>query len=804
MNRIYGRFLCIVLLLAFFTLAAENARKASITVDEGLHIASGYTILVTGDYRLVEEHPPLIKLWMALPLLPLSDMADPTTLSAWDTSKYAISESVPLLKMAQQLLYVHLPVEQWLLPARFMCIYLGILTLSLLFRWTTELWGIPGSLLVIALAAFDPNIIAYSAVAGTDIGAAFFILLSLWLGSKFIRTPNKRFTLLTGLTLGLALTTKLTAVLVIIPMGLTGLFKYLRGSKMTRGPYVRSIIILIIVTFLTMWCIYSFQIGKITGIPVPLPMPAHATPFLRLLQHAGEGHQAYLFGENKLDGWWYYFPLAYLVKTPIPVLLLFPLAIIVSVRQALWSKPQSGLIVIFFLLYAATSIASSLNIGYRHIVPLLCLIYIWTGAVLIINKSWSRLLCYSLLVYQVFSTLYASPYHLGWFNAISGGVKNGWRYLADSNTDWGQGYKALSSYQNDQNIPTMRLAGFVFYDPAIYELDYTPLPPLHGDTPAIFPNRFAPPPGHYAISLTSLDGIPLADNEMYDWFRWQQPTQRIANAIHYYRVTTEDVAADWVAQCSKPAESLSRDVIEEGFGVNETRRIITFDCTQSWIFPHDNEGNGVYVIHGSHLENNLATKLHYTQPQAYDYFIDSHLKNTEISYLQIQYRDNPAFGLFRQLFAQHTTEPENTTLLIGNAESPPLRSSNQVQVKAPIAYDGPLDFMGLSANRANHILEIETWWQVKEDHEIEGAFSIMAHILNADGENLDVADGLGINPDQWSPGDIIIQRHQFTLDPSSSADRTLFRTGLYWLESGERMQLKGSNSYDALFFYIDE
>ena len=139
----------------------------------------------------------------------------------------------------------------------------------------------------------------------------------------------------------------------------------------------------------------------------------------------------------------------------------------------------------------------------------------------------------ALLLYQVINTTYHSPYLLGWFNNISGGVKYGWRYLADSNTDWGQDYKAFARYQNTHNIPTMHLAGFVFYDPALYKLDYVPLPPMHGDTPAVLPTRFAPPPGHYAISLTSFDGIPLVDNEMYNWFRWHPPTDRIANAINY-------------------------------------------------------------------------------------------------------------------------------------------------------------------------------------------------------------------------------------------------------------------------------
>jgi len=53
-------------------------------------------------------------------------------------------------------------------------------------------------------------------------------------------------------------------------------------------------------------------------------LPAH--PYLMGLDRVSEfdtgGHHAYLLGKTSMFGWWYYFPVAFAVKTPTAVLLL--------------------------------------------------------------------------------------------------------------------------------------------------------------------------------------------------------------------------------------------------------------------------------------------------------------------------------------------------------------------------------------------------------------------------------------------------------------------------------------------------
>ncbi len=450
------------------------------------------------------------------------------------------------------------------------------------------------------------------------------------------------------------------------------------------------------------------------------------------------------------------------------------------------------------------SLLSPLNIGYRHILPVLFVIYLLLGACVTQKTLSVKVLCAILLFFQAMNTIVASPYLLGWFNVISGGQDDGWRYLADSNTDWGQGYKALAQYQQTHNLPPVQLAGFVFYDPAIYDLNYTPLPPLHGDTPAIFPSRFAPMPGHYAISLTSLDGIPLADNEMYDWFRWHLPQDRIANAINYYAIEPEDTATYWIAQCTNPVPPLNDSDISFGFGDREQRRYIPFDCTQTWVIPSQHAGSGAYVLHGIHLANTLLSNLHYAEPRAEDPFIHDKLTTLEMSYQQRQYRDNPAFGIYRSQSSASTSGIETQVVWIAPAESPPLDPEDRIDTMTPVELMGPLNFLRVQHRIINGVLEVETWWKVTGRIENAKTLSIMAHVLNEAGENIGIADGLGITADVWSPGDIIIQRHRFPLD-NGAIDRAIyFRTGLYWLPDGDRLPIIPGDGADAIYIKLEQ
>ncbi len=741
-------------------------------VDEGLHIASGYSILRTGDYRLVEEHPPLVKIWAALPLLLVPDIPDPRQFSAWEEALARPEESVPLLWMAQKIVAAYTPVDRLVLPARAMAALMGLLLASVVYRWATDLGGEKSGLLALFLLGLDPNILAHSAVVGTDLGAATMVALSLFLFARWLRRPTTSRLLVAGIALGLAQGTKTSAIMLLPIVILLGILVYGRRSA-------KVLALLLGTAALTLWALYRFEMGHLPGTLIPIPAASHLIPWRRLSQHMGYGHPAFLLGENRMYGWWYYFPVAFVLKTPIPTLLLlgytFTLTAVSLVRrltrkQWLPLLERWGPLMLFPLLYGAVSLFSSLNIGYRHLLPILPFLFILIGRFAIgenprqqHNSPLLRLTLYVLVPWLSIGTLRIAPHYLAFFNERAGGPENGWRYLADSNTDWGQGYKDLARFQREKGIEKVYLSAFIpSYDPAIYGVTYEPLTPMLGTTPPVFPSRFNPPPGDYVISATTLDGIPLVDPEMYDWFRKREPDARIAHVLFYYRVPPQDPPPRWVAQCTMPVAPLSPEAIAEGFGRTDLR-LAEWDCTQAWLYPEGGKSAGWYVFY-----RDPATEIPFTR---------LHLASARLSYEQKRRSGTPPFRVYEW--------SADTALPI--PEIPPTKTS-------PIPLDGPLTFLGATTFSEKDTLNVETWWRVTQGP-ITRPLSIIGHLVTSDGKVLGQNDGLGVPSVVWQPGDIIVQQHRFPRLPDTEV---WIRTGAYWLDTMERWRLTDHPETDIL------
>ena len=765
----------LALLCLMFAQGVGSAVRTSITVDEGLHIASGYTIWRSGDYRLVEEHPPLVKLLEALPLLPVPDLPDPRTLPAWDEAAAPTAESLPLLHMAQQLIYPYRPIDRLVVAARIPSALLAALLGAVVFRWAADLGGGRAGLLALCLLAFDPNVVAHAAVAGTDLGTACFVTLALFTLTRFLRRPTGPRLIWAGVALGLAQAAKLSAALLLPVAALL----ILLGLPKRR---LASLTLLLGLTGVTFWGIYGFEIGSAPGLPFPVPAASHAIPWMRLLEHTGSGHPAFLLGENSAQGWWYYFPVAFALKTPLPTLILLTVAALANLRRpscahfAHWRTHvrRWGALTLFTALYILSSLLSTLNIGYRHLLPILPLLFVAIGTLIQraapsrLTFDASRFTLYALLAWLALGALRIFPHYLAYFNELAGGPDEGYRFLADSNTDWGQAYKDLARFQQARGIGPVRLSAFIFYDPAIYGVEYEPLTPMRGDTPAVFPSRFDPPPGDYVISATTLDGIPLADPEMYDWFRRREPDAKIGHALFYYHVTEPGPPPGWVAQCTTPVAPLSPQAVAEGFGRDDLRRAY-FDCTQSWLYPDGGESPGWYVIfRGGETETE---------------FIQFQREPLTLTYEQRVPRGEPSFTI-------HAWHPRPSAAWQAGMTSGPFVAAPSdcgpaqafdagTRVTAPVEMNGPLAFLGYRLDDETIVLgqtvELWTYWAVTQPP--TGPVSLMAHLLNEAGQPAAVGDGLGAPVEQWRPGDVILQRHALPLPPNAAP-------GAYWVQSG--------------------
>ncbi len=752
-------WLAISLLLILWALTLYAARSTSMVIDEGMHLASGYSILRTGDYRLVEEHPPLVKLWASLPLFFVPDISDPRGLAAWEEALLDPTDSLSLLAVARETITSYRPIERLVFPARAMVALLGLVLGAVVCRWAADLGGAWAGVFALFLVALDPNILAHASVAGTDLGAAVTAALALFLFARWLRQPTVTKWLAAGLALGLALGTKTSAILLVPTLFLLGLG--------VRPRYIIALLALFGLAGLTLWALYRFEFGPIPGTGVLVPAPSHAIPSLRLRRHIADGHPSFLLGENRTHGWWYYFPVAFALKTPLPTQLFLALSL-ASAALTLLRRPGEiarlvgrwGPVALFPFLYGISTLASPLNIGYRHLLPMLPCLFVLAGYELrnmqyAVRPYFFRIPFLLLLAWLALGTLRVAPHYLAYFHELAGGPDNGWRYLADSNTDWGQGYKDLARFQRERGLGTVYLSAFLLInDPAIYGVRYEPLTPMWGTTPAIFPSRFNPSPGDYVISATTLDGIPLVDPEMYDWFRKREPDARIAHVLFYYHVPPREPAPEWVAQCAAPMAPLTPEAIAEGFGRDDLRQV-DFDCTQAWLYPDGGMSAGWYVLH---RDSSLET-----------WFIRSHLASSRLSYEQRRRGALPPFRIYEWPAGTPVLRP--ATLLLPEGAS------------SSVLLDGPLMFLGARALSEADGLTIETWWQVTEGP-ITRPLSIIGHLLNGAGELIGQDDGLGVSPVLWQPRDIIVQRHRFPLPPAG--EELWLRTGAYWLDTMER------------------
>jgi hypothetical protein len=196
----------------------------------------------------------------------------------------------------------------------------------------------------------------------------------------------------------------------------------------------------------------------------------------------------------------------------------------------------------FIALYAYISITGNLNIGFRHLFPILPFAYILiTKKVfdLIRNKHAMtqrtfRYIFAVLIIWIIAIPIFSYPYYMSYFNESIGGSQNGYKYVTDSNTDWGQDLKRLKIYIDQHpEIDKIRVDYFGGGDISYYIGDkyimwYDSLRPIQL--------------GWYAISTNFLQGsiydtANKNPRNNYAWTEQYVPVTEIGNSILIYHIT---------------------------------------------------------------------------------------------------------------------------------------------------------------------------------------------------------------------------------------------------------------------------
>ncbi len=763
------------LLVIVFGQAVTSSVRLSLTTDEPMHIAMGYTNVALGDYRLlpVHIHPPLVNAWAAWPLLLRPDRPDPRQVSGWDEGN--------LFKFSAQLLAQLGPVTSVELATRVPIMLLALLLGALVYRWASDLFGVRAGLVALLLYSFDPGILSSAQFNTTDIGATAFGVLATFVAWRAARRPTTWRIALIGLALGLCMASKVSG-LFFAPMlaalvGITLLRVYWSqwnklGQQIMR--WVMRFALIYALALAVVWAAYRFEVGTLPGIGFLVPAPSHWLILQAFNRHVAEGHYAFLAGQVGQYGWWWYFPLAFVIKTPLPTLLLLVIALISRMRQRCASWTDDVWLLAIPVVYFVNAMLSTIDIGYRHLLPILPFLFIFIGCqasnlkpqIKPLKSEIGYLIFGVLVLWTIVGTLRIFPDYVAYFNELVGGPDGGYRYLVDSNTDWGQTLKELKRYLDARGISNVSLSEFTFIDPGIYGLSYQPIAPMR-DAPPVLPARFNPPPGVYAISTTTLQGIPLADPEQFDWFRQRTPEAKIGHALFVYRIEVDHSRA-WVAQCTRPVAPLEPTQLAEGLGRSDLR-LVYFDCSTSWLFPTGGQSPGWVA-----LARDVSV------------WNERWLKVARLSYEQKRAGFAPPFRIYeddgRVTFSTGGhVHIAHSVVSLSNALETPL-------VDLPVTFADGLTLISFALDHSTlkpgETAHLETVWRV--DSVPRRLLSIMAHALGPDGRAITVGDGLGVPLESWQPGDVFVQRHVLTIPKDAPRGLYWLQTGVYWLDDGKR------------------
>ncbi|MDY7077868.1 MAG: glycosyltransferase family 39 protein, partial [Chloroflexota bacterium] len=757
----------VLLLLCLFAQTLGHARNASITFDEGPHLAVGYATLRTGDLRLqpVHIHPPLANVMAAAPLLLQTDLPDPRSVGGWEiASLSAVTDTV---------IWQYPHPRRLAMASRYPIILMTLLLGSVIFRWASDLFGPRAGLVALGLYTFDPNIIAHGSLVTTDMAVTLWGTAALFLVARYMHRPRWGYWAGAGVVLGLALASKVSALSLLPPVGLL----YLLGPRSL--PWRRrfcSAIGCMVLAALTLWAAYGFEIHPLPDFPLPVPAATHLAIYRSLQEHYQLGHPAFLMGQNSEHGWWYYFPIAFILKTPLPTLLLLAVSVI-SILHSPFSNLHSptsirrwGPLLLYPALYIVSSLFSSVNIGYRHLLPLLPLLFILISRITLdasrfkfdvsrltfdvsrftfdvsrftsdasrLTLHASRFTLYASLSWLFLSTLRLSPNYLACFNLLAGGPAGGYRYLVDSNLDWGQNLYQLRDWMEENGVEHVYYAHFSPDRPQVYGINADFLPP---DPRAVEFAPLDPDPGVYAIGATVLQGAYTPDVDTYAWFRSYEPVTRLGHALFVYDVPQRSLPA-WAAICADPTPVLSPGAVRTGFGRSDMR-VILLDCGQSWIYPAGGDPGGYVLPPGTESPPGATLEVAARYPDG-----------------------NPFYDVYR-------------------VEGKGLLPRQPIE---GITLDGPLAFLGyqvdVTSAHPGETIELWTFWKVKVVP--ARPLSLMAHLVGPEGAPVAVGDGLGIPVDQWQPGDVIVQRHPLQIAERTPEGEYYLQIGAYWLDTMER------------------
>ncbi len=515
-------------------------RSAAATYDEPLHLASGYSYWHQGRYKLnISDHPPLAEMVSAVPLLVLKPVLNRSHPYWINMRRYPF---------ADDFLYNNRVGHGRLLNAArgFSFLLLWTALAGMLFFWGMRLGGPSAGVAAIGAGALSPVLVSNLSLVTTDgLAAIFFFAVFFLLSVKPL--TRGRFAA-AGICTGLALASKFS--MIVLPAFVLGLLLLDHGflarpdsreetikkkGKTKKREAERSLPkfdwlglgIAVVCAFVALSAVYRF-----------FQFDLFISGLRSTLSRLGGGRSSFLHGAYGLKGFVMYFPIALLVKTPLPILGMGLGTALVWGRRVdrglLWALLPA-------VAYFGVALTAKVQIGVRHLLPMIPFLALWAGCG--IAAFWdqagkARVFAAVLGLWAMVSVGRVHPHQLSYFNEIAGGMNGGHRWLVDSNLDWGQNLKGLAKILAARGNPPIYLSYFGVADPSAYGIDYVSIIPNWNVTR--WGNAADPAASGrvlFAISVTNLQAVYIPDRKIFSWLKELHPIETIGGSIFLYDLT---------------------------------------------------------------------------------------------------------------------------------------------------------------------------------------------------------------------------------------------------------------------------
>lgn len=620
--------LIIAAILGFmFIVSVLNAWNDSAIFDETAHIPAGYTYMRYLDMRLNPEHPPLIKDLAGIPLLFMNLNFDRTqdfwTTSVdgqWDAGRsflWHVGNDADQIIFWSRLPIVLLSlilgwfIFRWV--REISGIVAGLFALAI-YAFDPNFLGhnhfVTTDIGICAFMTFSfyyfLQFIKHPSWKNVIVGGTFLGLVQLAKFSSVLLFP------IYGL------------VLVVYPLVIVKTDK--RDSQFifrikSLGQYLGKGIVAGAISFIIVWMLYgintfnmpqekladiiNYQFNPasemalvkimnkallaLDGNNLTKPMAEYFLGVGMVFKRVAGGNGAYFMGQVSAKAFPAYFPTVFIIKEPLPSLFFMLSALMLAaagfikflskeVRNSFCKFRELSAKYIrenitsislfsFIILYSYMSITGNLNIGFRHLFPILPFVYILTAK--IIFDFWKKLHSQQnefvfgaallvLISLLVSGSVCAYPAYMSYFNQTVGGPKNGYRMVTDSNADWGQDLKRLKIWIDDYN--THKDEASCKFENYNYSKDCKPIDKIRlnyfggADIKYYFgeqaidwwDSRRPLEAGWYAIATNYLQGSiydkEKKDAESYRWLKNIRPVAQVGTSIFVYYITSEDIS----------------------------------------------------------------------------------------------------------------------------------------------------------------------------------------------------------------------------------------------------------------------